>query len=102
KLSRDGLWPRFRLGAFGDDHIERAELVRLACRRAAVNGSPCPPRVILVGDTENDILAARAGGALAVAVATGGSDLEELAAAGPDHLLPGLEPAARFLREVLA
>jgi phosphoglycolate phosphatase len=48
-------------------------------------------RVSLVGDHENDIRAARATGIQAVAVATGLTSLEDLAACAPDILLPDLQ-----------
>lgn len=104
KLGRDNLFRRFPVGAFGDDHADRSELIRLARRRAAEagHGSMAPERTLYIGDTERDVEAARAGGAVAVAVATGSMALETLAETSPDHLLPSLEPASRFLKEVLA
>ncbi len=104
KLGRDGLWPHFDVGAFGDDSTDRAELVRLARQRAERlgRGSFAGRAVIHVGDTENDVLAARGGDAVAVAVATGGMDRAALAAHSPDHLFDSFEPVDRFLAEVLA
>lgn len=103
KLGRDDLFRRFPIGAFGDDHADRSELIRLARRRAgeAGHGDFDPARTLYVGDTERDVEAARIGGAVAVAVATGNMALETLAETSPDHLLPSLEPASRFLQEVL-
>jgi phosphoglycolate phosphatase-like HAD superfamily hydrolase len=104
KLGRDALLPFFRLGAYGDESPDRGELVRLARRRAEELGfGPISAgRVAHVGDTEADIRAARAGGALAVAVATGAMDRSALAAFAPDHLFDSLLPASRFIAEVLA
>ena len=53
--------------------------------------------VFLVGDTQSDVAAARAANAVAVAVATGGATIEDLAAGNPDHLLTSLEPAEAVL-----
>lgn len=104
KLGRDGLRDRFAVGAFGDDSTDRAELVRLATRRAAEAGHVVagPRSVFHVGDAETDVRAAQAAGAVAVAVATGGLSHEGLAALGPDHLFASLDPAERFVAEILA
>ena len=103
KLGRDDLFRHFPVGAVGDDHADRSELIRLACRRAAEAGygAFAPERTLYVGDTERDVEAARVGGVVAVAVATGNMALDILAETSPDHLLPSLEPASRFLKEIL-
>jgi phosphoglycolate phosphatase-like HAD superfamily hydrolase len=49
-----------------------------------------PARVYVVGDTPRDMAAAKAAGAVAVAVASGKYSVEALAAAGADHVLPSL------------
>jgi phosphoglycolate phosphatase-like HAD superfamily hydrolase len=45
---------------------------------------------VLIGDTPNDVAAARESGARVIAVATGRSSTEELAAAGADVVLEDL------------
>ena len=103
KLSRDGLFDFFAVGAFGGEAPDRTGLVRLARRRAAdlVGHEVEAHRAFHVGDTTNDVVAARDGGVRSVAVATGGEDLESLRDADPDHLFPALEPTAAFLEVVL-
>lgn len=99
KLGRDRLECRFRVGAFGDDHRDRGELVRIAkerARSAGLNGF-LDSDVFMVGDTLSDVRAARSANAVAIAVATGGHSLDELAAERPDHLLPSLEPSAAVM-----
>lgn len=88
KLQPTGLLPHFRLGAYGSDHVERSRLPAIAVRRAeALAGATIgPERVVVVGDTPLDIACARAFGAQAVSVATGGHGLEELARDRPDLL----------------
>lgn len=88
KLAPTGLWPFFRLGAYGSDDADRRRLPAVACARArALVGGEVPfSRVTIVGDTPLDVACARACGARAVAVATGWHSAAELAACGPDHV----------------
>ena len=88
KLGPTGLWPRFRLGAYGSDDIDRRRLPAIACARArAVAGREFPfERVTIIGDTPLDVDCARACGAVAVSVATGNHAAEELSACAPDLL----------------
>jgi phosphoglycolate phosphatase-like HAD superfamily hydrolase len=98
KVERAGLRRHFRLAAFAEMGKDRAALLRLAIREARHRGwIRRGARISLVGDTPRDIAAARANGVMAVAVATGLCDLEELAGAAPDILvedLRALAPAA--------
>jgi phosphoglycolate phosphatase-like HAD superfamily hydrolase len=93
KLARAGLNRFFSFGGYGSDSRDRATLTRLAIERA---GRICghqmdPSGVLVVGDTPRDVQAAHAAGAVAVGVATGKYTMEELRAAGADHVLPTLE-----------
>ena len=91
KIERAGLSPYFRFGAFSEQGSTRAALARLALRRARQAGwIGRRTRIWLVGDHPNDVLAARANRIGAIAVATGLSSREELAACGPDLLLDDL------------
>jgi phosphoglycolate phosphatase-like HAD superfamily hydrolase len=88
KLAPTGLWPLFRVGAYGSDHADRRALPAIACDRArALVGRAVPfEMVTIIGDTPLDIDCARACGARAVAVATGFHAVHELAAEKPDLL----------------
>ena len=88
KLRATGLWPLFRVGAFGSDHVDRRQLPAVACDRArTVLGHDIPfERVVIIGDTPLDVDCARACGAVAVAVATGHHAAHELSACAPDLL----------------
>jgi phosphoglycolate phosphatase-like HAD superfamily hydrolase len=88
KLGPTGLWPRFRLGAYGSDHADRTRLPRVAAERAeALVGRPFSGRdTVIIGDTPRDIGCARAFGARAIAVATGWHTAQDLAAHAPDHV----------------
>lgn len=106
KLNAVGLRHRLDLciGAYGDDHEIRAELVHLARRRAAGVHSRdfSGEATIVVGDTPLDIEAARTAGARAVGVATGGYAAEVLRAAGAHAVLPDLTNTAAVLSALLA
>jgi phosphoglycolate phosphatase len=96
KLRVTGLDRHFKVGAFGSDDEVRDRLVPVARRRALAHWGDdfAGARTVIVGDAEADVLCARAGGARAVAVASGWTDRSVLAALGPDALLDSLEPEA--------
>lgn len=104
KLAPTGLWPLFRVGAFGSDDPDRRRLPSVACGRVrALVGHDVPPeRVTIIGDTPLDVDCARACGARAVAVATGFHSGEELAACAPDLLFPDFSDPAAALAALLS
>lgn len=109
KLAALGLRDRLDLciGAYGDDHEDRAELVQVARRRAsAVHGESLPSSfagrsTVVVGDTPLDISAALSAGAQAVGVATGSYSAADLKAAGAHAVLPSLADTALVLDTLL-
>ena len=91
KVERAGLRPFFHFGAFAEMARDRVGLVRLARRRALEAGwIAAGAPISLIGDAPADILAARANGVRAVAVATGVVPSEQLRAYQPDVLLEDL------------
>jgi phosphoglycolate phosphatase len=102
---RDGL--DLCIGAYGDDHEVRAELVGVARRRAAaVHGHTTAQftgtSTVVIGDTPQDIEAALMAGARAVGVATGAYSARDLTAAGADTVLPDLTNTSLVLAALLA
>jgi phosphoglycolate phosphatase len=91
KMERAKLRQYFRFGIFAEMAANRSILARMAIeharRRSWIEGNA---RVSLIGDAPSDIIAARANGARAIAVHTGISTREELAALEPDILLEDL------------
>lgn len=91
---RDGL--DLCIGAYGDDHEDRVELVQVARRRAAAvhggfsAGGFAGRSTVVIGDTPLDISAALSAGARAVGVATGSHSAADLLAAGAHAVLPDL------------
>jgi phosphoglycolate phosphatase len=104
KLAAAGLDDHLDLdvGAYGDVHEVRAELVsvaRLAASRAY--GTDFDGwSTVLVGDTPLDVEAALATGARAVGVATGTFSAAQLTAAGAHAVLPDLTDTALVLATV--
>jgi phosphoglycolate phosphatase len=103
KLLPTGLWPHFRVGAYGSDHMDRRHLPSLATRRAhALMGYAfAPPEVVVIGDTPHDIDCARAFGAVAIAVTTGQYSRADLLADQPDFLFDDLGDVDKVLAAVL-
>ena len=102
KLRAVGLADFFRLpGAYGDDSHDRRELPSLVAARTgrALGLELAPAQFIVIGDTPNDIAAARHFGARAVAVATGRTySAEDLLPHDPDAVLPDLTDTELVLR----
>ena len=92
-----------RVGAYGDDHEIRADLVPLAraSASAAYRADFSGAATVLVGDTPLDVEAAQVAGARAVAVASGQFSVADLTAAGADAVLPDLTSTAAVLAAIL-
>jgi phosphoglycolate phosphatase-like HAD superfamily hydrolase len=93
KLERGHLNRYFPIGGYGSDASDRAEVTRAAIARAALlHGHDLhASEVAVVGDTPRDVAAARAVGAIGVAVATGAYSVQQLRETDADHVLATLE-----------
>jgi phosphoglycolate phosphatase-like HAD superfamily hydrolase len=83
KIEEAGLRPWFQFGGFSDRFPVRAELVGNAARKARETAG-AEARVCVVGDTPNDIEAARANSLPVIAVATGHFSFDALLALRPE------------------
>lgn len=92
ELARANLNRFFCFGGYGSDSTDRTELRRRAIERGGgILGEPLDPgRCLVVGDTPLDVDAAHGAGAVAVGVASGHFDEDELRDAGADHVLASL------------
>jgi len=92
KLRRFGLWEHFEFGGFADDHEERDHIAAAAFKRGqrVLGKNLKPEEVVVIGDTPFDIRCGRFVGAKVLAVATGGSNLEELKEHRPDWAVADL------------
>jgi phosphoglycolate phosphatase-like HAD superfamily hydrolase len=91
----------FELGAFGSDHRDRTCLVPISRQRLRERLGLDAADVVVVGDTPRDIACARAGGARAIAVATGRFSRDELAAHAPDAVLDTLQDTDAVIETLL-
>ncbi len=99
KLRAAGILHRFDVGAFGSDSEHRADLPPIAVARAALRTglSFRVEDAIVVGDTPEDVLCARANHARVLAVATGGFDADDLRSHDPDGVLENLSDSDSVL-----
>ncbi|MEI2612153.1 MAG: HAD hydrolase-like protein [Candidatus Promineifilaceae bacterium] len=100
KIAAAGLDPSlFQVGAYGCQHYDRDQLPALAMQRAThLARQPIAGHdTLIIGDTPLDIQCARAGGAKAVAVATGRYSTHTLKQYNPDFLFADLTDTTTIL-----
>jgi phosphoglycolate phosphatase len=92
KLRHFNLWEQFVFGGFADDHEERNHIAvaALARGRRVLDPHLQPQEVVVIGDTPFDVKCGKFIGAKTLAVATGGSKLEELQTTGADWAVADL------------
>ena len=100
KLGYFDLWRYFDWGAFGEDAVDRNDLLPVALDRyrARTGLDIAPADVVVIGDTPNDVEVARVGQARSVGVTTGHFDRASLEAAGADIVFDDFSDVATVLR----
>lgn len=90
------------IGAYGTDDEVRAHLVEIARQRTTAARGIHFGRssIVLIGDTPNDVKAARGGGARIIAVATGKDSEKDLADAGADTVFADLTNTETLLAAI--
>lgn len=97
-------WLDLDVGGFGSDDIVQSKLIDAARRKVVAKYGRAFDResTVLIGDTPMDVQAAHDGGAKVIAVASGAHSVDELAACGPDAVLPDLVDTHTFLGTLAA
>ena len=92
KLRAFGLWDFFVMGGFANDHEDRNHIAVAALERGrrVLAKDLQPQEIIVIGDTPFDVKCGKFIGAKTLAVATGGTKLEELKPCGADWTVPDL------------
>ncbi|BBA97860.1 putative hydrolase [Actinacidiphila reveromycinica] len=100
-LDRHIVW---ECGAYGEDADERADLVRVALRRATehLGRDLTPQDAVVIGDTPADVSAALEVGVPLIAVASGRFSAEDLRAAGASRVVSDLRDAEQIAHWVTA
>jgi phosphoglycolate phosphatase len=93
KLHRANLNRFFSFGGYGSDSNDRAEVTRVAIKRAAwvFGGDVTAQQAISLGDTPRDADAAHAAGIKCIGVASGHFDVQQLRDGGADYVIGSLE-----------
>jgi phosphoglycolate phosphatase-like HAD superfamily hydrolase len=102
KLKKIGVNDFFKFGGFGSDHISRAELVKIAIRRAGNRYDLDDNNQIFhFGDAPQDMRAAREAGVTPIGVTTGVFAADDLESAGAYQVVPNLKNTDGILQLLL-
>ena len=99
KLKKAGINHYFKIGGFGNDDINRTNLVKLAIKRARNNFSfKSNNNVLLIGDAPQDMKAGKEAGIQTIGVTTGIYSKEQLEDAGADFVVLSLKDKDEILK----
>ncbi len=102
KLKKVGLNHYFKIGGFGNDDINRTNLVKIAIRRAEENFNfQFDNNVFLLGDAPQDMGAGKKVGVTTIGITTGIYPKEQLENAGADFVLKDLKDTNKLLKIIL-
>ncbi len=104
KLEPPGFNAYFAFGAFGSDSADRYDLPPVAVARARRHGGRelSGKSIVVVGDSVHDVACGRPLGVRSVAVATGPTPADRLAAEKPDALLADFSDLDAALEAILS
>jgi len=102
KLRKIGINHFFKVGGFGSDRINRADLVKIAIKGAEKNfGFDPNNRIFHFGDAPQDMRAAREAGVIPIGVTTGIFSADELETAGAFKVFPNLKDTDDIIQLML-
>ena len=104
KLEPPGFNRYFPFGAFGSDSADRYELPGIAVERARIHSGIgfTGKSIVVVGDSVHDVACGRSLGVRAIAVATGPTSADRLAAERPDALFSDFSDVDAAFQAILA
>ena len=98
KLNQVYLADMFEVGGYGSEHSERAELVKIAMRKAeGYYQFRCNHNIVLFGDAPQDMAAGSLARVKTIGVLTGIYDEPQLKQAGADRVVKNLENTANLM-----
>lgn len=101
KMKKLNLNQYFKVGGFGNEHINRTELVKIAIKKAQTNFNfTFSDNVFLFGDTPQDINAGREAGVKTIGVATGIYTKKQLESSGASIVVDNLKNTNNLLRYI--
>ncbi len=103
KMEMAGIKGYFSFGAFGDMAIRRSDLVGVAQTQIKQKfdiGIP-PSQFVIIGDSPLDVVTAKTAGTQCIAVATGSSDKDKLAAENPELVVENLLEIEKIVSLIL-
>jgi phosphoglycolate phosphatase-like HAD superfamily hydrolase len=99
KLMKVNLNHYFKFGGFGNENINRTNLIKLAIKKAKENFAfESDNNIFLFGDTPRDINAGKKVGVKTIGVATGIHSIKQLKNAGADFVLKNLKDINKILK----
>jgi len=102
KMKKLGINHFFKVGGFGDEHINRTELVKIAVKKAQSNFNFIfSDNVYLIGDAPQDIKAAKEAGVKAIGVTTGIYTKKQLENVAADVILKDLTNTESIINDIL-
>lgn len=102
KMKKIGLNHYFKVGGFGNENIDRTELVKIAIKKAQDNFDFIfSDNVYLFGDAPQDMKAGKEAGIISVGITTGIYSKEQLENAGASLVLNDLTDTEEILKYIL-
>ena len=104
KLKKAGINKFFSFGGFGENAMQRHELIEMAAREAKekFNESYSGRKIVVLGDGIRDIQGAKQAGAKAIGVLTGVESADLLKTTNPDYLFKDLSDTEKVLEAIFS
>jgi len=104
KLSPFNLNKYFPVGAFGSDAFYREELPEIAVKKAEINYNHVfkGENIIIIGDTEYDVLCGKNMNATSIAICRHPSKRKTIEDAQPDYLFEGFEQTKKIVDTIIS